>query len=312
MNFAAIDFETANRDRRSACAVGIAVVSGGKVIETYSSLIRPPNPDFLDSFVRMHGITPQQVHNAPTFREIWPEIQSRCGTGLVAAHNAVFDVGVLTSCAEDCGLGRLSGQYLCTLRLARALLPGLPNHKLTTLTNVLGIPIKHHDAVSDAAACAELALRLMELAGPGGIGPYCREFGSTGPSEETEAEFHDECVILSLPGSATQYHNGADVHVPFVDTAPPDGRFDGKLFVFTGELTFLGREEAERIVVIQGGKTSNSVSKKTDYLVVGEEAFEAFETGGKTTGKLARAVSVRDAGGSIQIIAASDFLDMIR
>jgi NAD-dependent DNA ligase len=140
----------------------------------------------------------------------------------------------------------------------------------------------------------------MELAGSDGIGPYCREFGGTGSREQTESKTSDRCVILSLPRPAT------------VHAAPPDARFDGKLFVFTGDLTFLGRDEAERIVASQGGRTSSYVSKKTDYLVVGEEAFEAFTISGETTGKLAKAVSVRDAGGSIHIIAASDFLDMIR
>jgi len=166
MDFAAIDFETANNDRRSACQVGIALVKRNKVVETYSSLIRPPTKDFYPAYVKLHGITAQRVRKAPTFREVWPEIQSRCGTGLVAAHNAIFDVGILISCAEDCGLGRLPGQYLCTVELARAILPGLPNHKLITLTSVLGIPIDHHDACSDAVACAELAIQLMKLATP--------------------------------------------------------------------------------------------------------------------------------------------------
>jgi DNA polymerase-3 subunit epsilon len=306
VNFAAIDFETANRDRRSACAVGIAIVRGGKVVETYSSLIRPPNPDFLQSFVRMHHITPQQVRKAPTFRDIWPEIQSRCGTGVIAAHNAAFDVGVLTSCLEDCRLERLTGQCLCTLTLARALLPGLPNHKLTTLTDVFGIPIEHHDAASDALACAEVAIRLEGLAGPDGIGPYCREFGNLGPDEEIDTESCEEGVILSLPKSVTQYHHA------LVHAAPPDGRFEGKQFAFTGEMTFLGREVACDIVAAQGGTARNSVSKKTDYLVVGEEVLGAFKRMGETTGKLARAVAIREAGGSIQIIGAPEFLNMIR
>jgi len=81
--------------------------------------------------------------------------------------------------------------------------------------------------------------------------------------------------------------------------------------VFTGELIFLDRSEAIRIVAAQGGKTSDYVSKKTDYLVVGKEAFDAFKARGETTGKLARGVEIRETGGSIKIIDASTFLQMI-
>jgi DNA polymerase-3 subunit epsilon len=312
MDFAAIDFETANNDRLSACQVGIARVRRNKVVETYSSLIRPPTQDFYKAYVKLHGITAQRVRKAPTFREVWPEIQSRCGTGLVAAHNAVFDVGILISCAEDCGLGRLPGKYLCTVELARALLPGLPNHKLITLTSVLGIPIDHHDACSDAVACAELAIQLMKLATPELIADYCHDFANFGADSEMNAEFSEACVSISLHNAGAQFRDGNVESVPLVDAAPPDGRFEGKQFVFTGEMTFLGRDESCHIVAAQGGMASNSVSKKTDYLVVGEEVLGAFKRKGETTGKLARAVAIQEAGGSIQIIGAPEFLNMIR
>ena len=312
MDFAAIDFETANNDRRSACQVGIAIVRKNKVVETFSSLIRPPTQEFYKSYVRMHGITAQRVRKAPTFREVWPEIQSRCSTGLVAAHNAIFDVGILSSCLDDCGFERLPGRYLCTLELARKFLPELPNHKLITLASVLGIPLDHHDACSDAVACAELALRLMKLASPQRIRSYYREFATFGPNPNTDAEHNTKGVIISLTKYRARFRRGSRKKVVPVDTAPSGGRLEGKVFVFTGELTFLGRKEASKTVAAHGGEISNSVSWKTDYLIVGEKAFDAFDRSGKTTGKLARAVAAQEAGAPLQIIGASEFLNMIR
>ena len=223
MDFAAIDFETANRDRRSACAVGIAVVRDGKVVDTFSSLIRPPNHNFLKAFVELHKITPQKVRNAPTIQDIWPEIQSRCGSGLVAAHNAAAcDVGILIACAKEYRLRRLSGNYLCTLQLARAILPGLPNHKLATLTNIFGIPLDHHNARSDAMACAELAIRLINLAGPEHIRGYYREFSRFDPHHDMDAECRDEGGIISLNKYRTRFRRSTEVSVPLVHSAPPD------------------------------------------------------------------------------------------
>jgi len=312
MDFVAIDFETANNDPRSACAVGIAVVRSGKVVDNYSSLIRPPELNFLKRFIDKHGITPECVRNAPTFRDVWPEIQSRCGTGLVVAHNAVFDVRVLISCAKDCGLERLSGQYLCTLQLARASLPLLADHQLKTLTTIFGIPLKHHEAASDANACAELAIRLMNLVSPERIGNYCHDFANFGADTVVNTESGEACVGISSHKAGAQLRHGNVESIPMVDAAPPDGRFEGKQFAFTRTMTFLGRHRACEIVKAQGGRVGNSVSKKTNYLVVGDEVFNAFKRNGKTTGKLARASEIKEAGGSIQIIGATEFLNMIR
>jgi DNA polymerase-3 subunit epsilon len=312
VDFAAIDFETANKDRHSACSVAIAVVAEGKIVDTYHSLIRPANLYFRKDFIAMHGITRQRVQDAPTFREIWPEIQTRCGTGLVAAHNAVFDVGVLTACAEEWTREPLSGRYLCTLALARSLLPGLPNYKLPTLAGLLGIPLDHHDALSDATACAHLAIHLMGLADEGAISQYCRDFHDFGWKAGADTECCDDVVIIPMPNTASRFRSRMASSPPQVRIAPTDGRFRGKRFVFTGELAFLSRDLASQVVAAQGGAPSNSVSKKTDYLVVGEEVYQAYSAGGEITGKLARAVEINDAGGLIQIIGPSEFLRMIR
>jgi len=161
-------------------------------------------------------------------------------------------------------------------------------------------------------ACAELAIRLINLAGPERIGSFYREFASFGPNNDMDAECRDEGGIIPLDKYRARFRRGTEESAQLVDTAPPDGRFKGKQFVFTGELRFLDRSEASEIVTAQGGMASNSVSKKTDYLVVGEEVLGAFKRKGETTGKLARAVAIQEAGGSIQIIGAPEFLNMIR
>lgn len=164
-NFVAIDFETANNDRRSACAVGMAVVRNGAVAEVYSSLIRPPSICSWDKYSYLHGITPESVQDAPTFADIYPEIQRRCDGRIIAAHNTAFDMTVLSRCTDHYGFPSLSGRSICTLRLAQALMPDLPNHQLNTLAERCGIPLKHHEAQSDAIACAELGIRLWPIAG---------------------------------------------------------------------------------------------------------------------------------------------------
>jgi len=307
-DFVAIDFETANRARNSACAVGQAVVRAGRITETYSSLIRPPTLEFDQDFIGIHGITPDAVQEAPCFADVWPEIERRCGDGVVAAHNASFDVSIMSACAGHDDNPCLPGRYVCTVELARSVLPGLPNHKLRTLANVFGLPLDHHDATSDAVACAELAIRLFRLAGPDQIDTYCRSFADFGQSRDMV--FSGACVSISLEDLGIKLLDEGE-EMALVEPAEADGRFDGMRFVFTGEMAFLDRAEASQIVAQQGGKATGSVSKKTNIVVVGDEVLDLYKRSGKTTGKLAKAVELQESGTPIRIITESEFLEMI-
>jgi DNA polymerase-3 subunit epsilon len=154
--FAAIDFETADRGRDSACALSIVLVEDDVLLETWSSLIRPPRRYF--EFTYIHGITWRDVQDKPSFAELWPEINRvLAGADFIAAHNASFDRSVLRACCASAGVAAAPSSYLCTVRLARAVW----NLHPTTLADVcrhLRIPLKHHDAVSDAQACARIVL----------------------------------------------------------------------------------------------------------------------------------------------------------
>ena len=70
MNFAAIDFETATGCRNSACSVAVTAVEDGKMKDVYYSLIQPPMNKYNYFNIQIHGITPNDTKNAPTFAEI--------------------------------------------------------------------------------------------------------------------------------------------------------------------------------------------------------------------------------------------------
>jgi DNA polymerase-3 subunit epsilon len=88
--FAAIDFETANYRADSACAVGLVVVKGSRIVQREHYLIRPPDREFV--FTYLHGITWDDVRDAPTFAELWPILRELItDVDFLAAHNASFD-----------------------------------------------------------------------------------------------------------------------------------------------------------------------------------------------------------------------------
>ena len=160
MTFTAIDFETANKIKTSACQIGLVMVKDGKIIKEFSSYINPPEPNyFLKEFFHIHGITKDMVTNEPTFDLLWDEISKFIeDTPLLVAHNAPFDIGVLKANLEHYGIKANIPPAYCTLKAARKYLPNLDNHRLSTLANYYNINLNHHEALSDARAAAKLAL----------------------------------------------------------------------------------------------------------------------------------------------------------
>lgn len=161
--FTAIDFETANYQSNSACQLGLAVVSDGKIVARKSWLIKPPSKLF--TFSDLHGITYHMVKDQPVFADIWAEVRPYVDYQILAAHNADFDITVLTETLDHYQLPVPDFYVIDSVETARKAWPKLKNHKLSTVADFLNIELNHHDAASDANACAEIILR----AGPANV-----------------------------------------------------------------------------------------------------------------------------------------------
>lgn len=129
--FVALDFETADSGRDSACSVALVRVEGERVVARATRLIRPPRRSF--EFTHIHGITWSQVKTCPDFGAAWQGLTPLLdGVSFLAAHNARFDRSVLAACCGSHELPMPDAPFLCT--------------------------VKHHDAASDAEACAQIII----------------------------------------------------------------------------------------------------------------------------------------------------------
>ncbi len=155
--FAAIDFETADYGRDSACAIGIVRVENERIVEREYRLIRPPRREFVFSY--LHGITWEMVRSEPAFGQLWPELQPLLrGIDFLAAHNASFDRAVLEACCRQAGLSAPGLPFQCTVRLAREVFGVYPT-KLPDVCRALQLKLDHHHhAQADAEACARIVL----------------------------------------------------------------------------------------------------------------------------------------------------------
>ena len=155
------DVETPNRYNNRMSAIGICVVEGRQIVKQFFSLVDPEQPfDWFNT--QLTGISEESVRGAPTFPQLWPTIEPLLSSGVLAAHNATFDLGVLRRCLRDYDIDwKRSAPYLCTVQMGRRLLPER-SHKLDALCGYYGIELQHHHAGSDSRACAEILLRYLE------------------------------------------------------------------------------------------------------------------------------------------------------
>ena len=159
--YVVFDVETPNRYNNRMSAIGITVLENGRVIREFYTLVNPETA--FDPFnIQLTGINEHMVAGAPTFPELWEQIEPLMSDGVLVAHNAVFDLGVLRSCLRDYGIGwRTDVPYLCTVQMGRRLLPGM-RHNLDILCGYYHIALDHHHADSDSNACAQILLHYLE------------------------------------------------------------------------------------------------------------------------------------------------------
>lgn len=158
VSFVALDVETANRDRASICSMGLIDVEGGKIVRREQFLIRPKKLEFEPINVMIHGITASDVKDQLRFDELWPVIRNFIGDKIIVAHNASFDMSAMKKVLQQYHLPFAKLRYVCTKKLSKKLLPQLDNYKLKTIATHFDLELNHHEAISDANVCAEIAL----------------------------------------------------------------------------------------------------------------------------------------------------------
>lgn len=160
LDFTAIDFETANGSRASACSVGLVKVRDGRVIDKTGWLIRPPlgHDEFAPWNITIHGITADMVARAAGWEEQLDDLLDFAAGDDLVAHNAGFDIGVIRGGCEATGRAVPEIRYLCSLQVARRTYH-LDSYRLPSVALAAGFDdFSHHEALADAEACAAIMI----------------------------------------------------------------------------------------------------------------------------------------------------------
>lgn len=301
LNFTAIDFETANSSRASACGLGVVKVRNGKVHRKARWLLKPTDGGgFSPRNVEIHGIDAAMVHNAPTWAEAYPEILELLEDDVLFAHNASFDMSVLRQTSEGAGVDVQDFRYCCSYEFASRFLQ-LPNHKLPTVNRALGFsPFRHHDGLEDALACANITVELARQASAADMESLLEVTGYK--SFLTADVSHNRS---RRPGNGAA---GAGIEVPVI---PESSSLNGEVVAFTGDLS-VETTEAKELVLRHGGQVNkHEPTRQTTLLVVGEWDPDVLRPGAVVSNAVVRAEALKTTGQDLRIVSENAFRKLL-
>lgn len=305
LDFVAVDVETANSQRGSVCAVGVAEVENGQIVRTQNWLCRPPA--ILDSFdgtnTSIRGIRSADVTDQPSFEECLARLVDTVGGRPVMAHNAAFDIGAIRQGCDAAGLEWPELTYGCSMVLSRRIL-SLISYRLPIVCSELGIPLTdHHHAGADAAAAARVVVALAQRQAASSVEDLAVgvrvQLGHLAPSG-----WHG-CV-----GRSTSTNGGVKPATPAANEhADPNHPLYGQVMVLTGTLS-MRRYDARAAVAELGATPEMSVNKRTTMLVIGD-GFTANSVEDSHTSKAESALKWQTKGHRIEILTEGDFLELL-
>jgi len=282
--FVAIDVETSNSDMASICQVGIVCYEDGVMTNEWSSLINPQ--DYFASInVGIHGITKRDVKDAPVFSDVYETISKLISNTVCVSHTH-FDRVSLDKVIRKYKLNPIETNWLDSARVARRAWEecAWKGYGLAKVCKLIGFNFKHHDALEDAKACGAVIIAA---------------------SEKTELDLNGWLTRVGQPIDLTTLNSVSKV----TRDGNSEGELYGQILVFTGALD-IPRKIAADMASSIGCAVGSSVTKKTNYLVVGDQDVTKL-AGKEKSSKHLKAETLIGKGVDIRILKESDFQSLV-
>lgn len=303
-NFVALDIETSlHHLRGTICEIGLCIVKDGKIVDEKGWLIKPPENEYSPINICIHGITPSMTEDKPTLPEVWPEIEKYLNDNLVVAHNTAFDMYALADSLSYYNISFPNFKYVCSMRTLRKALPGQYSYALDFIISALGLEMdQHHRAVSDAKACAQIFLCAINKLNVEDTDSLFTILNSRIGEFNGETHIPQKAIRIRPNLLST-----IDIPEEGAETIDEENYFYGKNVCFTGAFSFGIRKDLLQAIADIGGIPTNSVSSKTDVLVVGQQDYRVVGDSGISK-KQKKAMEFIDKGKDIEIMSENEFL----
>ena len=264
--------------------IGILRVRNNEIVDQYSQLIKPKS--LIDPFITsLTCITNEMVEGMPKISDVKNEVLTFIGDDIIVGHNTSFDMRFLNEVFKQ----PVNNYYMDTMQFARKVYPELKHHRLSDLTEYLGLHNNEHRSIADCIATKELY-------------------------DSIKTTMVAKNLKIEDMWYAYKQSNGKGIDistfVPENVEIDEDNFFYQKHVVFTGKLERMIRKDAMQLVVNLGGILDNSVNKQTNYLILGNNDYNAILKGEKSS-KQKKAEKLQLEGQDISIIDEYTFYDLL-
>jgi DNA polymerase-3 subunit epsilon len=303
-DFVVIDIETTGLDPNfdNIIEIGALKVRDHKIIDEFQSLVKPPKMDiytedaavakpyYIDDFItNLTGITNEMLEKSPEIENVLPNFIDFVGKEILVGHNIHFDINFLYDASMNLLDHSLDNDFLDLLRVSKKAYPDLPNHKLSTVSQLLGInAITKHRSLADCEITHNCIVATTN---------YMKSKGIT-----IEDLFHQN---RTWPSSIDLTQLKATT-----DTINPDHLFCNRNVTFTGALEKMSRADAAQLIANLGGNCLNGVTKQTNFLILGNFDYVSSIKNGKSS-KLKKAEELILKGHDLSIISENVFYDLL-
>lgn len=287
-DYIVIDIETTGLDPEYCDIIEVAAVkySGGNKTEEFSSFAKPIDP--VDEYItKLTGITNEMLADAPDPAAVLRDFCSFVGSDLLVGYNVNFDINFLYDKVQLYLSDTFSNSFIDVMRIARRAVPGQKNYKMKTVASALDIPIAgSHRATVDCETCAAVFESLKARISEGGesLEDFTKHFRK-------------------------HHYKASDFKTDKTEFDESHPLF-GKVCVFTGVLEKMLRRDAMQLVADLGGVNEDRVTKKTDYLILGNNDFCSSIKDGKSS-KQKKAEELILNGAPLEILSENVFYDLV-
>ena len=291
-DFSVVDVETTGYSPAYNLIIELSAlrVRGGEIVDSFSSIVSHGPGAIIDDYITsLTTITQADIDQAPHIKDVFPDFIKFVGDDLILGHNTIFDIRFLyDECMAQFGKP-FKNDYFDTMRISRRLHPEYAHHRLADLCDRYGVDLAGaHRGLPDCqhtfACYNKLKSEIISI------------YGST-----------DSFVKAFKKSSRGVTASDITVEKEDFDISHP---LYGKTCVFTGALEKMPRREAMQIVANCGGVNGNSVTKKTDFLILGNNDYCKSIKDGKSN-KQKKAEKLILDGCDLMVLPESAFYDMI-
>lgn len=291
-SFCVLDLETTglSPEYDDIIEIGILKVVDETIIDSYSSLCNPHYP--IDGFItNLTGITNEMLSVSPSLDEVIDDALSFIGDSIIIGHNVGFDIRFISASSTEILNKPFINDYIDTMRLFRKIAPEIEHHRLTDLITYYNLEGgSYHRALNDCEYTF-------------------KGYKAIKDNVAKKYDSFDDFINLFKK----KYKNKKVVDLSKLEssgTPNPDSLLYGKVCVFTGALSQFTRIEAAQLVTNIGGICANGVTKKTNYLILGNNDYCTSIKDGKSS-KQKKAEEYKLAGYDIEIISENEFYSML-